>query len=92
MASPPIQQGVTIMAPLGAPVEVNVDQDGSSSVVGLLTSSTPTTSYNPAPTLIPVALSPSPSVRKMAKVSVYCDAEKSTGSSSKQPVKMAPDE
>ncbi|KAM7534254.1 hypothetical protein Aperf_G00000112779 [Anoplocephala perfoliata] len=91
-SSPPIQQGVTIMAPLGAPAEVNADAVESNSVVGLLASSAPTTSYNPAPTLIPVALSPNPSVRKMAKVSVYCDVEAPTGSFSKQPVKMAPDE
>ncbi|VUZ54539.1 unnamed protein product [Hymenolepis diminuta] len=86
------QQGITIMTPVEVSVSLPEEQGESNSVVGLLTS---TTSYNPAPTLIPVALSPSPAVRKMAKVSVYCpNGVETTPSSSQQqqPLKIPPEE
>ncbi|KAM3173038.1 hypothetical protein ACTXT7_013312 [Hymenolepis weldensis] len=81
--TPAIQhQGITIMAPVEVNASLSEEQGESNSVVGLLTS---TTSYNPAPTLIPVALSPNPAVRKMAKVSVYCpNGVETTPSSSQQ--------
>lgn len=97
LITPAIQhQGITIMAPVEVNVSLPEEQDESNSVVDLLTS-TSTASYNPTSSLMPVALGPSPAVRKTAKVSVYCPSDIETAPSSfqqqqQQPAKSPPDD